>query len=83
MAKLTPLARSMDRLRAAERALGETLLREYPVGGAVCWLSNGPTVRYGRVLMHGHGDRLCVRNELTGKSYWIGAYNVRQAEAFR
>lgn len=62
-------------VRAANVALGDTLKAEYPVGGPIQWTINH-RVFQGAVVDHGYGGRIKVANVATGKSRWIGAYDI-------
>ena len=71
------------RLKAARKAAQEAedryrkVIRDVcPIGSRVCWTyHNG--LHCGPVLMHSHDTRIKVRNDLTGKEYWIDAYWVQ------
>lgn len=73
------LRKAYDAAQAADRKLDRVLRAEYPVGGPIRYRRYGRRCN-GRVTRHAAiGDRLEVRNDLTGTTYWIYAYDVLQA----
>jgi len=80
------MARPMQRIRArldavsrAETALGHAVQELAPPGARVAWHMNGRHV--GVVIRNGYYGRVFVRNERTGREYWIGAYALRDVIA--
>jgi hypothetical protein len=65
-------------LRVAEKLLADVLQRDYPIGGTVRW-ERGGRIHRGRVVMHGHFDRIRVRNEATEAALWIHAGDICRA----
>ena len=62
--------------RKAERDVCEVVESRYPVGGDIAW-SRGSVGRHcGKVTRHGYGARIEVRNQATGTTYWIHAYDI-------
>ncbi|MGY3392969.1 hypothetical protein ACVWW6_005560 [Bradyrhizobium sp. USDA 3311] len=66
--------------RKAEQNLHKVLREEYPIGGKVRWVYNGH-LRNGTVITHSYGDRIRVRNDLSGATYWISAFWILEAFA--
>jgi hypothetical protein len=67
-------------LRKAQAAYEKTLREEYPIGSGIRWVHNRHS-RSGQVICHGYGNRLQVRNDYTGKTYWIRGHDVIAAYA--
>lgn len=65
---------------AAENALSEVIKAEYPIGSPIAWEMSGD-VRLGTVVRHGYGDRINVKNQQSGKTYWIYAYRIIERAA--
>lgn len=60
--------------RAVEQAEQDALdafRRAYPITAEIAWTHMSNTIQHGWVQLHGHGDRVLVQNEATGRSYWI------------
>lgn len=49
--------------------------KEFPIGCYVQW-TIGHYRQSGEVVMHGHTERMKVRNERTGKEVWLDLYRV-------
>lgn len=64
---------------AAARKLRDAIEKDYPIDGPIKWVTNGDRVYCGIVVMHGYGERICVRNTETGRTRWITAGDVVQA----
>jgi hypothetical protein len=60
---------------AAEAALENALKHDYPPGTTIRW-SWGRGRHVGTVVRNSYGDRIQVRNDLTGKTRWISAFNI-------
>lgn len=67
-------------VRKASENLHKVLRQEYPINSKVRWVYR-QHLRNGTVIEHSFGDRIRVRNDLTGKTLWISAYDVLQAYA--
>lgn len=50
----------------------------FPVSSSLSWEYMN-SIQHGVVTQHGYGDRLKVRNQNTGREYWISHYHVYQA----
>lgn len=66
---------ALRKLREAKLAISEALHEDYPPGAPIRWRRNGGLYR-GTVVMNCHFDRIQVRNAVTGKTYFIHAYDV-------
>lgn len=55
----------------AERDALDAFRRAYPVAAEIAWTFMSDVTHHGWVQLHGHGDRVKVQNEATGRSYWI------------
>ena len=67
----------LQKRRLAEEAVAEILKRDYRIGDDVEWTVNG--VHFGKVVMHGYGDRVKVENEKSGRQRWITAAQICEA----
>ena len=72
------LARALERERKAEDDVERVLRRDYPLGAQLKWKRG--SLQSGVVLQHGQGDRIKVRNERTGREFWIYAFSVVEAQ---
>lgn len=78
--KFDKLVKLKDAARAAEKALDDAIAAAFPEDKAITWKrGRGDGVKYGHVVMHGDGERIKVRNDDTGKDYWITLYDVLNA----
>lgn len=79
-ARFNMLRNLKDRVRAAERELAEAIAITFPVDKAITWKrGRGDGSKYGHVVMHGDHERIKIRNDDTGKDYWITLYDVLEA----
>lgn len=63
-------------------ALTAAVASAWPVGKRVRWIKNGKYPQSGNVILHGEGDRLKVRNEITHKALWITVYDIECARRY-
>jgi len=68
------LAKAVQRHRKTSAAMIAVLERDYPVGGLISWERNG--VHSGTVVMHSRGERIKVKNDRSGKEFWIYLYSI-------
>ena len=68
------LKKAVERHRKTSAEMVEVLERDYPVGAPISWDRHG--VRSGTVVMHSCGKRIKVRNEVSGKEFWIYLYSI-------
>ena len=72
---------ALQEVREAEKRAAIVMLNHYPVGSDVAWDRGGHT-QYGTILVTNNyraGDRFKVRNDATGKEYWITFYDIQCA----
>jgi hypothetical protein len=62
----------------AKEALEAFIQHRWPEGSPVTWLRGGH-LQYGEVVHKAYGDRVKVRNDMSGRSYWITLYDLEQA----
>jgi hypothetical protein len=69
---------------AAEERAATIARREFPEGSTIRWERGGAT-QLGTIetFSYHHGPRFRVRNERTGKTYWISFYDVVRAAGTR
>lgn len=66
----------------AARRVATYLRDEWPVGAAIRWRRFAAATSstgghcHGVVTGHGGGERIKVRNAVTGREYWIHAYDM-------
>lgn len=77
MSELKEIHKRKAAIRAAGKELATYIERRWPVGSPVTW-DEGGHLQYGEVLYLGR-DRLKVRNDYSGRSYWIDIYNIELA----
>ncbi len=80
--KETPLQAAVNSREDADRRVAEVLRQQYPPGAGINW-EHGARVMIGRVVEHLYGDRIRVKNAITGKTRDIYAYQVARAEHLR
>jgi hypothetical protein len=68
------LTKAIDEHKKTAAEMVRVLKRDYPEGGPIRWDRNG--IHSGTVVMHSGGKRIKVRNERTGKEFWIYAYSI-------
>ena len=56
--------------------LGDRIQKDYPIGSPITWEPRHRSVAQGQVVDYGGAGRLKVRNEATGKEYWIAPYAI-------
>ena len=61
-------------VRAAEAVLALVIAGNFPPGSRINWTVGEYTL--GGEIVRTSGDRLCVRNQATGKQYWINSYRL-------
>lgn len=66
---------AIRKVRAAKRQLEKVVAETFPVGTTIHWEKGGHW-QFGTVLHHGVSGNVRVENDRTGKTYWIGMYNV-------
>lgn len=77
MTDLEELKSYRDQIKSAERNLEAFIKRRWPEGSPIIWVKHGH-LQYGEVIHSGIGS-VRVRNDHTGKSYWVDIYWVEQA----
>ena len=63
---------ALETIADAKQEVLSVMQSEYPIGSRIAW--SVPRSAYageGSVLRHGHGERIKVHNDATGKDYWI------------
>lgn len=70
------LMRAMRAVRIAEANLGATIKTLWPEGSDVSWQKGRSTSPLIGTVIHTGDGSLRVRNQRTGKEYWISAYDV-------
>jgi hypothetical protein len=76
--RLQGLRRYLDAERRAREATGVYMRNHYPIGGPIAWERNG--LHQGTLLalsQHPPGDSVKVRNDATGKQYWVDTRSLR------
>ena len=71
MKKRNALAKALELRRKAGAAISAAMKARYGEGAPISWDRHG--IHSGSVVMLGHYDRVKVRNERTGKEFWIYA----------
>lgn len=71
-------------VRDAQNRLAYTVKHAFKPDAPVSWTKNGH-IQYGTIIeVDDRGERLCVENMYTGKTYWIDLYWVVDAfETYR
>lgn len=70
------IKKAIRKVRAAKRALAREIAATHPVGSEVRYLLRGHD-QTGRITNHSHtGLDLRVENVRTGKTYFIGMYDI-------
>ncbi len=77
--KLFRVESALKEVEMAEEFAQRIIHEAYPEGSYVNWWRGG--VQYGTIThnsKHRCGDRFRVRNEITGKEYWITFYDIKR-----
>ncbi len=71
---------AMAEVGIAERRAAKIVKAEYPAGSRIAW-ERGRSIQYGTIenVKYHNGPSFRVRNEVTGKGYWIDFYDVVRA----
>ncbi len=74
MNEIEELYAEQDRLYSEfSKKRKELIERVLPVGMQVSWMFAAKHLQFGKVVRHGYGDDLEVKNDATGKTRWITA----------
>jgi hypothetical protein len=71
------LTKALELRRKASDAIAAAMKSRYGSGARISWNRHG--VHTGSVVMLGYEDRVKVRNERTGKEFWIYAHDILES----
>lgn len=72
---ISSIKEAIRKVQSAKDRLSAEVAKTFPVGSEIHWDKHGHR-QHGTVRHHGNTGRVRIENERTGKSYWIGMFDV-------